>query len=104
MSPEDIKLNYFFHEPEGTDTKMSKYLVYSEKDDVYLEEKEENENLEYAHHTYLFNSDEAVEGNIEAEKYIDMEAEMDSKWDFALEEDYINDVYNMEGNTRTDTD
>ncbi len=104
MSPEDIKLNYFFHEPKETDVKMSKYLEYSEKDGLYLEVKEENETQDYDRDKYIFVGDDIEESNIEAETYQDIEADIDSKWDFAQEEDYINDVYNTEGNNRTDTE
>ena len=104
MSPEDIKLNYFFDEPVETDIKMSKYLEYSEKDGLYLEVKEEDETQGYVRDKYIFGEDDASEANIEAETYQDSEADIDSKWDFALEENYINDVYNMEGNNRTDAE
>ncbi|MBP6234487.1 MAG: hypothetical protein KA270_16020 [Saprospiraceae bacterium] len=42
MSPKDIKLNYFFNDPEVKLKELSDYLHYSIEDDLYFESEEES--------------------------------------------------------------
>ena len=72
MSPEEIKLNYFFEEPNYKFKKEPEYLQYSEKDDCYSELTPDSD---------IQNADTIQNATLQSDEHVENDQKVDGKAD-----------------------
>jgi len=69
MSPEDIRLNYFFHEPLDIILKTTEYLHYSAEGDIYISlVKDDDKEPDEESHLNAFHAPKVVANRINFDK------------------------------------
>lgn len=72
MSPEEIKLNYFFDEPNYKFKKEPEYLQYSEEDDCYSELTPDSD---------IQNADTIQNATLQSDEHVENDQKVDRKAD-----------------------